>query len=59
MGQLVNGVWHDTWYDTTKSGGAFERSTAKFRSFHCKVFLISALIPARFPNFCIYTCREV
>ena len=32
MGQLVNGVWHDTWYDTTKSGGAFERSTAKFRN---------------------------
>ena len=32
MGQLVDGVWHDIWYDTTKSGGAFERSTAKFRN---------------------------
>jgi len=32
MGQLVEGVWHDIWYDTTKSGGAFERSTAKFRN---------------------------
>ena len=32
MGQLVHGVWHDIWYDTTKSGGAFERSTAKFRN---------------------------
>ena len=32
MGQLVDGVWHDIRYDTTKSGGAFERSTAKFRN---------------------------
>ncbi|MEL6641611.1 MAG: glutathione S-transferase family protein [Pseudomonadota bacterium] len=32
MGQLVNGVWQDTWYDTKKSGGAFVRSTAKFRN---------------------------
>ena len=32
MGQLVDGVWHDAWYDTTKSGGAFQRSTAKFRN---------------------------
>ncbi|MBB5721034.1 putative glutathione S-transferase [Loktanella ponticola] len=32
MGQLVDGVWHDTWYDTKKSGGAFVRSTSKFRN---------------------------
>ena len=32
MGQLVNGVWHDTWYDTKKSDGAFVRTTAKFRN---------------------------
>ena len=32
MGQLVNGVWQDTWYDTSKSGGAFVRSTAAFRN---------------------------
>ena len=32
MGQLVDGVWHDTWYDTEKSDGAFVRSTAKFRN---------------------------
>ncbi len=23
MGQLIEGVWHDTWYDTTSSGGNF------------------------------------
>lgn len=32
MGQLVDGVWHDVWYDTGKSGGAFERSTSSFRN---------------------------
>lgn len=32
MGQLIEGVWHDTWYDTSKSGGSFVRSTASFRN---------------------------
>lgn len=32
MGQLVDGTWHDTWYDTKKSGGKFVRSTAGFRN---------------------------
>ncbi len=32
MGQLVDGVWHDVWYDTKASGGAFKRSQAKFRN---------------------------
>ena len=32
MGQLVDGEWHDVWYDTEKSGGSFERSTASFRN---------------------------
>ena len=32
MGQLVEGEWHDTWYDTKKSGGKFVRSTSKFRN---------------------------
>lgn len=32
MGLLVDGVWHDTWYDTKSSGGKFERSQAKFRN---------------------------
>ena len=32
MGQLVDGVWHDTWYDTKSTGGAFKRTTAKFRN---------------------------
>lgn len=32
MGQLIDGVWKDAWYDTKKSGGAFVRSTSKFRN---------------------------
>ncbi|SFR33354.1 glutathione S-transferase family protein [Litoreibacter janthinus] len=32
MGQLVHGIWHDTWYDTKSTGGAFKRSTASFRN---------------------------
>lgn len=32
MGLLIDGTWHDTWYDTASSGGKFERSQAKFRN---------------------------
>jgi putative glutathione S-transferase len=32
MGQLVEGTWHEDWYDTKKSGGKFVRSTAGFRN---------------------------
>lgn len=32
MGLLVDGVWRDQWYDTTASGGKFERAAAQFRS---------------------------
>lgn len=32
MGLLIDGTWHDTWYDTDKTGGAFQRSTAAFRN---------------------------
>jgi putative glutathione S-transferase len=32
MGQLIEGTWHDDWYDTEKTGGTFVRSTAGFRN---------------------------
>lgn len=32
MGLLVEGVWHDHWYDTTSSGGKFQREEAKLRN---------------------------
>lgn len=31
MGLLIDGQWHDTWYDTSKTGGRFVREDAKFR----------------------------
>ncbi len=32
MGLLVDGKWRDTWYDTDKSDGRFERSQSRFRN---------------------------
>ncbi len=32
MGLLIDGVWHDRWYDTTSTGGRFLRREAQFRN---------------------------
>lgn len=32
MGLLIDGVWHDQWYDTKASGGKFVRADAEFRN---------------------------
>ncbi|MDE3027347.1 MAG: glutathione S-transferase family protein [Paracoccaceae bacterium] len=32
MGQLVNGVWNDEWYDTKSQGGAFVRPATSFHN---------------------------
>jgi glutathionyl-hydroquinone reductase len=32
MGLLIDGVWHDKWYDTDKTGGRFERQDSAFRN---------------------------
>lgn len=31
MGLLIDGKWHDRWYDTKATGGAFKRETSVFR----------------------------
>jgi putative glutathione S-transferase len=36
MGLLVDGIWHDQWYDTSKSDGRFERSVSQFRDWVTK-----------------------
>ncbi|MBN9229644.1 MAG: glutathione S-transferase family protein [Legionella sp.] len=43
MGFLLNGQWVDQWYDTKKSGGAFQREPTQFRD------AISPDTQARFP----------
>ncbi len=32
MGQLIDGVWHDNWYDTASTGGRFARPPTQFRN---------------------------
>lgn len=32
MGQLIDGVWHDQWYDARQSGGSFQRAESQFRN---------------------------
>jgi len=32
MGLLVDGVWHDKWYDTSETGGRFVRRESQFRN---------------------------
>ncbi|MFW8584937.1 glutathione S-transferase family protein [Rhizobium beringeri] len=32
MGMLVDGVWHDVWYDTKESKGHFKRQPSQFRN---------------------------
>ena len=32
MGLLIDGVWHDRWYDTKSSGGRFQRQESQFRN---------------------------
>jgi glutathionyl-hydroquinone reductase len=32
MGMLVDGKWHDVWYDTEATGGRFVRSDSQFRN---------------------------
>ncbi|MCZ4281836.1 glutathione S-transferase family protein [Kiloniella laminariae] len=32
MGKLVEGIWHDVWYETKASNGRFQRKDAQFRN---------------------------
>lgn len=33
MGMLVDGVWHDVWYDTKETRGHFKRQASQFRNY--------------------------
>lgn len=51
MGQLIDGVWHDTWYDTKSTGGKFQRSASAFRNWltadGAQAPLAKAVLPQR------------
>ncbi|MGC9527200.1 MAG: glutathione S-transferase family protein [Limnospira sp.] len=32
MGLLIDGIWHDQWYDTDRTGGRFVRQASQFRN---------------------------
>jgi putative glutathione S-transferase len=32
LGQLIEGVWQDVWYDTKSTGGAFKRTNTSYRN---------------------------
>jgi putative glutathione S-transferase len=32
MGLLIDGVWHDQWYETSNTGGHFQRKESRFRN---------------------------
>jgi glutathionyl-hydroquinone reductase len=32
MGLLIDGAWHDEWYDTARTGGRFTRQDSAFRN---------------------------
>ena len=32
MGELIDGIWHDQWYDTRRTGGHFIRPASQFRN---------------------------
>lgn len=32
MGQLIDGIWHDQWYDTKSTDGKFKREQSQFRN---------------------------
>ena len=36
MGMLVEGVWHDVWYDTKETKGHFKRAASQFRNWVTK-----------------------
>ncbi len=50
MGALVDGQWHDTWYDTTKTEGRFVRERSSFRN------AIEDLEPGRYRLYVSLAC---
>ncbi|WED42128.1 glutathione S-transferase family protein [Legionella cardiaca] len=52
MGLLIDGHWHDQWYDTSKTGGAFKREPTQFRNTITND--VNALFPAEKGRYHLY-----
>eukprot|EP01057_Protomagalhaensia_wolfi_P002923 Protomagalhaensia_wolfi_Nauph_80__2922@NODE_2_length_7647_cov_170_632755_g1_i0_p2_GENE_NODE_2_length_7647_cov_170_632755_g1_i0NODE_2_length_7647_cov_170_632755_g1_i0_p2_ORF_typecomplete_len323_score15_05GST_N_2/PF13409_6/1_3e24GST_C_2/PF13410_6/2_9e14GST_C/PF00043_25/8_2e10GST_N_3/PF13417_6/0_039GST_C_5/PF16865_5/0_043_NODE_2_length_7647_cov_170_632755_g1_i0351003 len=52
MGLLIDGVWNDRWYDTSKTGGRFERSVTQWRN----CIPDGTATPGRFHLYVSYAC---
>lgn len=52
MGLLVDGKWHNEWYDTESTGGRFERSEAQFRN-----RIGDTAFPAKSGRYHLYICH--
>lgn len=50
MGMLVDGEWKDVWYDTSSTGGKFERTAAVFRD------RVSEVSPGRYHLYVSLAC---
>lgn len=46
MGMLVDGVWHDVWYDTTETKGHFKRAASQFRNWITEDGALALPVPA-------------
>ncbi len=56
MGLLIEGEWHDTWYDTKQTGGRFVRKAPAFRSWVSADSKDHAAAPGRYHLYVSYAC---
>ena len=47
MGLLIDGEWHDQWYDTKSTGGSFQRKEAQFRNWITAVSYTHLTLPTK------------
>jgi len=50
VGLLINGHWHDQWYDTEITGGEFKRNEAAFRNWITPDGSLGQRVPAGLPH---------
>ncbi len=56
MGLLVDGQWVDRWYDTSSTGGRFQRQDASFRGWVRRGDATHPAVPGRYRLYVSYAC---